>query len=223
MEGLLLSCQSPAVGNRNFRQKISRKPLQPRNFLVDPIDDQVKKNPKPKCTEIEISLAGDSDKENRLITATPPNIGSFDTSLAEELSAIRKKLERLRFDKEKTQKKLREKDLVLEMNMLELQRRGEAQKQLEVMVEKLLAMKKLQSTCMRITPIQSLREKEQEKKLKEVQSHSQEMKSEEKECALEMKSDERECAIDMKGKESIDKNPELGPSADEIPEKATDL
>ncbi|XP_043693944.1 high mobility group B protein 6 [Telopea speciosissima] len=205
----LLSCQSPAVGPQNIRQKISRRPLQPRNFLVDPIDDQLKTNSKPK--RIEISLAGDSDKENRLITSTPSKNVSLDASLAEELSSIRKKLERLRLEKEKTEKKLREKDLLLDMHLMELQRRGESQKQVEIMVEKLLALKKLQFSCIRITPIQSLREKEQEKKLKEVQLHSKEMKS-----------DERECANAMEREKFVDRKPELDPSADEVPEKAPD-
>ncbi|KAJ4970139.1 hypothetical protein NE237_003238 [Protea cynaroides] len=205
----LLSCQSPIIGTQNIRQKIGRKPLQPRNFLVNPIDDQTKTNPKPKW--VDISLAGDSDKENRLITITPHKIGSFDSSLAEELSAIKRKLERLRLEKEKTEKKLRQKDLVLQMHMLDLQRRDEAQKQLEIMIEKLMVLKKLQSTCMRTTPIQSLRQKEQDKKLQEVQLNSQEMKSEEKECAMERE-------------EYVDKNPELDPLADddEVPEKALD-
>lgn len=61
---------------------------------------------------------------------------------------MRKKLERLRLDREKTEKMLRERDLVLESQMKEIERRGEVQKTLEIEVDKLYRLKQLHISCM---------------------------------------------------------------------------
>lgn len=79
--------------------------------------------------------------------ATPTKIGSIDVSLAEELSAIRLKLERMRLDKEETEKMLRERDLAMEAGMKELVERGEIQKMLEIEVDRLFRLKELKSSC----------------------------------------------------------------------------
>lgn len=78
--------------------------------------------------------------------ATPTKIESIDVSL-EELSAIRLKLERMRLDKEETEKMLRERDLVMEAGMKELVERGEIQKMLEIEVDRLFRLKELKSSC----------------------------------------------------------------------------
>ncbi|OMP06332.1 hypothetical protein CCACVL1_01626 [Corchorus capsularis] len=88
----------------------------------------------------------------------------FDSSLAEELSAIRKKMERLRLDKEKTEKMLKDRDALLQFQMKELQERGQIQKQFEIEVDRLFRLKELKSYCMRISPIKSLRERQQDDK-----------------------------------------------------------
>jgi uncharacterized protein YdgA (DUF945 family) len=72
----------------------------------------------------------------------------LDSSLAEELSAIKKKLERLRSDKERTEKMLEERAMVLDLQKKELEQRGEAQKRLEIEVDRLYRLKELHSYSM---------------------------------------------------------------------------
>ncbi|KAK8573117.1 hypothetical protein V6N13_099932 [Hibiscus sabdariffa] len=82
-------------------------------------------------------------------------------SLAEELSGLRKKMERLRLDKEKTEKMLNGREGVLLLQMKEMEERGQIQRQLEIQVDRLFRLKELKSYCMRISPLKSLREKQQ--------------------------------------------------------------
>ncbi|KAF5750730.1 hypothetical protein HS088_TW03G01069 [Tripterygium wilfordii] len=148
--------------------KSGRKPLQPKNIPANQVTEIRIANPDQQKW-IEIRLVGDSDKENRPVhtTCTPSKISSMEpleASLAEELGEVKKKLERLRWDKERTEKMLKERDRVLDMQMKELQSRGEIQKNLEIEVDRLYRLNELKSYCMRISPIRTLREKEREKK-----------------------------------------------------------
>ncbi|XWS35426.1 hypothetical protein CRYUN_Cryun21dG0125000 [Craigia yunnanensis] len=146
-----------------------RKPLQPKNTATtndNVVVKQIKAKPKQEWMD-------DSNKENLnhhpVITtyanATPTKkmeaALDLDSSLAEELSAIRKKLERLRLDKEKTEKMLKERDSVLHLQMKEIEDRGQIQNHLEIEVDRLFRLKELKSYCMRISPIKSLRERQQ--------------------------------------------------------------
>ncbi|KAH7844394.1 hypothetical protein Vadar_027477 [Vaccinium darrowii] len=174
----MLKAHSPENSTQTH-PKSGRKPLQPRNFPVNaPINHQLNPRSKPKSEKwIEISVIDDSNKENNnnnphmvCYAATPTKkIESIDVSLAEELSAIRQKLERMKLDKEETEKMLRDRDLALEMSMKELVERGEIQKILEIEVDRLFRLKELKSSCMR-TPIRSLREKQQGRTIKDEQS-----------------------------------------------------
>ncbi|XP_059428149.1 high mobility group B protein 13 [Corylus avellana] len=165
------TARSSLAGDQNLRLKSGRRPLQPKNCPANPVPHSTPIT-KPKQEPIEISVAvDDRNKENRSIYSTPPaKIDSLDASLAEELSAIRKKLDRLRSDRERTEKMLRERDMVLELNMKELEERGEIQKKLEIEVDRLYRLNELKSHSMRVSPIRSLREKEQVKKINEGQS-----------------------------------------------------
>ncbi|KAM7463884.1 hypothetical protein LguiA_032005 [Lonicera macranthoides] len=158
----MLTAQSPFSG----RLKSGRRPLQPKNSPATPV---VNNNVKPNLKlGIEISLTdNNSNKENQLIYTTPTKMESLDPSLAEELSAIREKLDRLRLEREKTEKLLKERDLMLEMQMNEMEKRGQVQRMLEIEVDRLYRLNQLRSSCMRVTSIRSLRDKEQEKKVKE--------------------------------------------------------
>ncbi|XP_009590005.1 uncharacterized protein LOC107786111 isoform X1 [Nicotiana tabacum] len=160
---------SPFPDNQIHRPKSGRKPLQPKNTNTPAIPNN---HPKPKTLQlIGISLTQNSNKENLhpkrenavlCIQAEVP----FDSSLAEELSAIREKLERLRIDREKTEKMLKERNLMLDLQMKELFNRGELQKELELEVDRLFRLKELRLSCMqKISPIRTLREKEEEKKM----------------------------------------------------------
>ncbi|KAI3847152.1 hypothetical protein MKW92_011445 [Papaver armeniacum] len=184
---------------KKMKQKNGRTPLQLKNIPANPItDDGVKSKGKGKSEWIEISLTGKenyfnvmkkvekNNKDPEIIQSNdnvPIKIESFDSSLAEELGVIRKKLERLRLEKERTEKMLREMDLVLDMEMKEMEMRGKMQKELEMEVVKLQRLNELRSFCMRATRIQSLREIEEAKKSKE--SQLKEVKSEETETEIE--------------------------------------
>ncbi|XVF65960.1 hypothetical protein PTKIN_Ptkin09bG0292800 [Pterospermum kingtungense] len=153
-----------------------RKPLQPKNNTNTNVIVQVKQiDSKPKHGWRQRDDVVDSNKENLSLNhnATTPtkkkmetglglDLGlELDSSLAEELSAIRKKLERLRSDKEETEKMLKEREAMLNLQMKDMEERGQIQKQLEMEVDRLFRLKELQSYCMRISPIKSLRERQQ--------------------------------------------------------------
>lgn len=138
----MLTAQSPLSG----RLKSGRRPLQPKNSPAIPI---VNNNVKPNLKiGIEISLTDNSNKENQLVYTTPTKMESLDPSLAEELSAIREKLDRLRLEKEKTEKLLKERDLMLEMQVNEMEKRGQVQRMLEIEVDRLYRLNQLRSSCM---------------------------------------------------------------------------
>ncbi|KAK9986314.1 hypothetical protein SO802_031265 [Lithocarpus litseifolius] len=168
----------PVAGDHKLRPKSGRTPLQLLNSPANHVTDSSSHTKPAKQTQIEICIADQSNKENirRQICSTPPpsaaptKIESLDASLAEELSAIRKKMERLRWDRERTEKMLRERDLMLEMKMKEVEERGEIQKSLEIELDRLYRLKQLQSQSVRVSTIRSLREKEQVKKSSERQS-----------------------------------------------------
>ncbi|KAK6126003.1 hypothetical protein DH2020_040311 [Rehmannia glutinosa] len=138
--------------------KSSCKPLQPKNpSATTPFSSSSTTNAKPKP----------SPAAERIIEVL--QIESFDASLAEELSAIRKKLERLGIDKDKTEEMLRERSLMLDLQIKEILCRWELQKQLEVEVDRLYRLKEIKLSCMRTSPLRSLRDKEHEKKMEKDQ------------------------------------------------------
>ncbi|KAI3474302.1 hypothetical protein Pfo_029090 [Paulownia fortunei] len=170
----MLATQSPLSGHQLIQgPKSSRRPLQPKNLSTTTTNVKPKQ-PHP-AEWVEISRLDNSNKENvPPIYSTPVKkesfpTESFDASLADELSAIREKLERLRIDKEKNDKLLRERGLMLDLQMKEILNRGEVQKQLEIEVDRLYRLKEIRLACMRISTLRSLRDKEQEKKMKQDQ------------------------------------------------------
>ncbi|KAL8259195.1 hypothetical protein R6Q59_027148 [Mikania micrantha] len=173
----MLTVQSPVTGNHLIRPKPGRRPLQPlrsqtnippppahqnNHQCIEIPQDCNKENPNQNQNEKQ-NLKSDVNQNRSLI----PNVAAislqFEVSLADELTAMREKMERLKADKEKTEKMLRERGLMMEMKMKELDRRGEIQKALEIEVDRLYRLNELKSLCNRIQPIRSLREKEQEK------------------------------------------------------------
>ncbi|KAF7144741.1 hypothetical protein RHSIM_Rhsim04G0114700 [Rhododendron simsii] len=85
--------------------------------------------------------------------ATPTKIELIDVSPAEELSSICLKFERMRLDKEETEKILRERDLAMEVGMKELVERGEIQKMLEIEVDGLFKLKELKKAHCRCASV----------------------------------------------------------------------
>ncbi|KAI3408975.1 uncharacterized protein J3R85_019924 [Psidium guajava] len=161
------------AGDDKLRRKPGRKPLQPRNSPAPlPSGDQPKPKPKPKPERIgigiEISpLFLESDKENcpypppspRAAATPPAKVEQLGASLAEELVAVRKKLERLRADGERTEAMLKERNGFLATKMREVEERGEVQKLLEIEVDRLYRLKQLKLSLERVSPIRSLRER----------------------------------------------------------------
>lgn len=98
-----------------------------------------------------------SDERNLLnhqhpVTATATATEKMETtvldlnsSLAEELNAARMKTERLRLDKEKTEKMLKEREALLLLQMKEIEERGQIQRHLEIQVDRLFRLKELKS------------------------------------------------------------------------------
>lgn len=166
----MLSSEYSFGANQKQGQKSLRKPLQPKNLWANQtVNRQIKAKPHPGW--MEISLIGDSDKENRPINEKPATFDLLDSSLAEELNAIRKKLDRLRLDRDRTEKMLKERDAVLEFQIKGLDERGEVQKNLEIQVDILYRLQQLKSSCTKkISPLRSLRETEREQKIEEARS-----------------------------------------------------
>ncbi|KAK6943282.1 hypothetical protein RJ641_028659 [Dillenia turbinata] len=184
------SVEFPFSQQNHGKTKLSRKPLVPKNFwenqkLPNPPPLTKKSTPNPEKTS---PFTDSNNKQNHppqppLQSKSPPptTIESFDSSLAEELSVFKKKLERMRLEADKTERMLIERDMVLDLHMRELLIRGEVQKQLENEVDRLYRLNQLRSACMRVSPIPSLRDKLADRKAHQVPSpsHSQESRAEE--------------------------------------------
>ncbi|KAK7294882.1 hypothetical protein RJT34_17781 [Clitoria ternatea] len=183
-----MKMQTPTTGAPKLRPRSGRTPLQLKNSPAEPIHSSIKPKPKPDhpCSEISAN-----DKENIPIGAAVASVPTqpLETSLAEELSAIKKKLERLKADKEKTEKALNEKEAMLDAKMKEIEQRGEIQKNLEIEVDRLFRLKELKYRCMRVSPMRTLREKEQEKIINESSSPSEVKTEETMACESESESE----------------------------------
>ncbi|KAG9443287.1 hypothetical protein H6P81_014627 [Aristolochia fimbriata] len=159
----------PVARAKKTDQTSRRRPLQPRNAPAAPAAP-IKKVTKP--VRFQITAIADSDKENRSVPAEDA-IAPFDSSLAEELVAIRRKLERLRLEEEKTERVLKERDFFLEKGMRDWERRGLEQSRVELEIQKILKLKELRSSWAG-EPLKSLREAERERRIKNNHLESQE-------------------------------------------------
>ncbi|PRQ42684.1 hypothetical protein RchiOBHm_Chr3g0460321 [Rosa chinensis] len=156
----------PLAGDHILRPKSGRTPLKPVNSPATPVKaGPVTKAKAPAQECISISLLGPSNKENGPVYAAQMiETAAMDASLAEELSAMRKKLERIRLDRERTEKMLAERDAMLDFQMKEIENRGQIQRMVEIDVDRVFRLNQLHSQSIRFSPIRSLREKEQQKK-----------------------------------------------------------
>ncbi|CAO2823923.1 unnamed protein product [Amaranthus hypochondriacus] len=165
----MLAAELPAVSPHLHHPKHGgRQPLQPRNTILTTTNHDPSK--KAKCqapfSVSSLTMITDDSMNNK---ENIPFIDSMDASLAEELTAVKKKLERIKYDKDKTEKMLQERDRTLEIQMNQLLQRGEFQKELELEVDRLFRLNQLKLASMRMSPIRSLREKEMEKNNKNAQ------------------------------------------------------
>ncbi|XP_076883574.1 uncharacterized protein LOC143532397 [Bidens hawaiensis] len=160
----MLSVRSPVTETHLPRSKPTRRPLQPlkshSNIPPQPPnpksinkDEKIDRASYPEPTRSPVST----------VSSAPVQIEQFEVSLADELNAIREKMERLKADRERTEEILKAREVTMEMKMKEIEERGEIQKVLEIEVDRLYRLNELRSVCNRILPIRSLREKEQEK------------------------------------------------------------
>ncbi|KAE9622303.1 hypothetical protein Lal_00036987 [Lupinus albus] len=158
-----------------LRSRSGRTPLQPLNS-----DNHHSSPLNPKL------LISSHNNKPPIATSTLP-----DSTLAEELVSIKKRIERLRIDREKTDKLLNERDIILNEKINDLEQRGEIQKHVEIQVDRLFRLKELKFRCMRVSPMRTLREKEQQKIVNQSPSPSM-VKSEETMVASESESECRE-------------------------------
>ncbi|TYI38099.1 hypothetical protein ES332_A02G003100v1 [Gossypium tomentosum] len=156
-----------ATAHLRFSQRMPLHPLNNSNtatVTVTATDSVLVSNPKQQYRILH------SDERNLLnhqhpVTATATEkmettALDLNSSLAEELNAVRMKTERLRLDKEKTEKMLKEREALLLLQMKEIEERGQIQRHLEIQVDRLFRLKELKSYSMRISPLKSLREKQ---------------------------------------------------------------
>ncbi|KAL6146347.1 PREDICTED: uncharacterized protein LOC101295356 [Fragaria vesca subsp. vesca] len=156
----------PLAGDHILRPKSGRTPLKPVNSPATPVNAGPVSKAKPPGQEcINISVFGPSNKENgQVYGAQMIETAAMDASLAEELSAMRKKLERIRLDRERTEKMLKEREAMLDLKTKEIENRGQIQKMVEIDVDRVFRLNQLHSQSIRFSPIRSLRQKEQQKK-----------------------------------------------------------
>ncbi|KAM1467955.1 hypothetical protein ACFX13_033838 [Malus domestica] len=178
------------AGNQIVRPRSGRTPLQLKNAPATLTNSDVKIKPVQQL----IGVGDNSNKENRPVYVTPVKIEAIDASLAEELSAIRKKMERMKSDRERTEKMLKERDLMMEMQMKELENRGQIQRMLEIELDRIYRLNQLHVRSIRVSPIRSLREKEKEKKAAEWPSQEEEAE------------EEAEAEAEEEMEESVDEN-----------------
>ncbi|URE10248.1 hypothetical protein MUK42_23319 [Musa troglodytarum] len=138
-----------------------RKPLQPRNFDLATTAGLHPK-PKPIALRIPPSIRGSPGKENcSILPPEPePEARPREASLAEELAAVRQSRERLRADREKTEEVLRDRDAVMQRWAVELEKRAEEQRNLELELRLLIKLQDLISCSMIPSSVLSLRHQE---------------------------------------------------------------
>lgn len=137
----------PLAGDHILRPKSGRTPLKPVNSPATPVNAGPVSKAKPPAQEcINISVFGPSNKENgQVYGAQMIETAAMDASLAEELSAMRKKLERIRLDRERTDKMLKEREAMLDLKMKEIENRGQIQKMVEIDVDRVFRLNQLHS------------------------------------------------------------------------------
>ncbi|CAL9189843.1 unnamed protein product [Musa hybrid cultivar] len=159
---------SPAAATPTPR----RKPLQPRNFNLSTTAG-LQPKPKPIALRIPPPIRGSPGKENcPILPPEPepePEARPREASLAEELAAVRQMRDRLRADREKTEEVLRERDAVMQRWAVELEKRAEEQRNLELELRLLIKLQDLISCSMIPSSVQSLRHQEHQQSA-EVQS-----------------------------------------------------
>lgn len=140
-------------------ETLIRRPLQPKNLNSIPsLENPPKKLKKlNQKTTTQPLIQDNASKENHLIqpSVCEENLKEEkqddelrEASLAEELEIVRRRRERLRLEREKTEEMLTERDLVLERAMKEMERRAEEQNSIELEIYKFILLKDLRTSSM---------------------------------------------------------------------------
>lgn len=115
-----------------------RKPLHPLNTnTITPTPTKTKLVPKRDVSRTAI--------ETELVMM----MEGLDSSLGEELIEMRKRVERLKLDKVKTEERFKEKDLVFEMWIRDLEKRGDEQIKLEIEMDRVYRINELRDLTVR--------------------------------------------------------------------------
>ncbi|XP_039129465.1 uncharacterized protein LOC120265590 isoform X1 [Dioscorea cayenensis subsp. rotundata] len=156
--------------------------LRPRRRPLQPLSSPANHLPTEKMSSIQISkqIDGDAGKENH-----PAFSGRLDASLAEELGVARRRRDRIRLERERTERMLGERDLVLENGMRDLVMRGEEQRRLELELLRLIGISDLGLLSGSSSPIRSLREREEERRNKDAGSALQAIEFEDEDNKLQ--------------------------------------
>jgi hypothetical protein len=151
-----------------------RRPLQPKNLNSTPSLEAPPKKPKKlnqKNTTTRLLIQVDASKEicpiksnvcieDLSICKQALNVSEEavkqekqddvlrEASLAEELEIVRKRREKLRMEREKIEEMLKERELVLENAMKEMERRAEEQNNIELEIYKIILLKDLRTSSM---------------------------------------------------------------------------
>lgn len=129
---------SPAIGILRSRHRSHRRPLQPKNSPSEPHQSSgggVKR--------VQISPADSiGGKENRP-QELPAGIDPEDTSLGKELVAVRRRRERIRSERERTEKLLTERSRILDTAIREAEDRWEAQLKMEAELRQVIRLREL--------------------------------------------------------------------------------
>ncbi|XP_042479548.1 high mobility group B protein 13-like isoform X2 [Macadamia integrifolia] len=148
----------------------SRRALKPKNQTPNETNILAGKISQPSPSPLP--LVGDEDgKENSAHLSQPRTRKQTKKgkeskqSFEKELQEIQEKLEQMRLEKEKTEELLKVRDEMLKQKEEELETRGKQQEKMQLELKKLQKLKEFKPTVS-FAPVQSLREKEQEKNVK---------------------------------------------------------
>ncbi|KAK8928887.1 hypothetical protein KSP39_PZI017645 [Platanthera zijinensis] len=158
--------ENQTAGNQPTRR---RQPLQLRNTPAhQAMEIQQKPSPTRVKPPVMLSQSASGGKENSgIITAFLSPSGDLPApadalSLAEELGAARRRNEKLRLERQRTESTLRMRDLVLENGVREAERREVEQREAELKLQQLLRLIQIRP-LLRYDRISSLRAQEEEK------------------------------------------------------------
>ncbi|CAA7398254.1 unnamed protein product [Spirodela intermedia] len=155
---------SPAIGILRSRHRSHRRPLQPKNTPSEPHRSSggVKRGQSPRTIQSspEDAIGGKENRPQELSAGIDP----ADTSLGKELVAVRRRRERIRSERERTEKLLIERSRMLDTAMRKAEDRWEAQLKMEAELRQVIRLRELGPSPSRETNRERSRERERERR-----------------------------------------------------------